>query len=137
MNKAFSQEIQIHFRQADPAGIVFFAEVFNIAHDVYEQFVQSLGISWSEWFQNAHFAVPLRHTECDFLAPLKAGESYQVQLQVSQLKNSTFELTYYFQKKSENAAVVKTVHTFIDKKSFSKIDIPTTLREKLSAYEKK
>ena len=37
--QAFEQNIEIHFRQTDMAGIAYFNEVFNIFHDTYEAWV--------------------------------------------------------------------------------------------------
>ena len=72
---SFKKSINIHFDECDPAGIVFFAHHFRLAHQVIEAFVQNQGVSWNEWFASPDYGVPLVHVEADYKAPMLAGHT--------------------------------------------------------------
>lgn len=69
-SKTFHTEIQIRFREADPAGILFFGHVFALAHDCFEGFIEETGFGWKNWFNvRGEYLVPIRHTEANYLRP--------------------------------------------------------------------
>lgn len=133
-HKTFSTEIKIRFRDADPAGIMFFGNIFALAHDVFEEFIEASGIGWKKWFDKPEHFVPIRHVECEYTAPFVPGETYQVQVSVESISTSTFKLKYVFSKGSTTHAVVKTAHTFADYEKKVKKAIPAELKSVLEAY---
>lgn len=132
--KSFTKEIQIQFRQADPAGILFFAEVFSLAHDCFESFVDTCGIGWKTWFQSHDHIAPIRHTDANFLKPFFAGEKYQIKTNVLKIGESSFQMLYVFSQKGQIHAQVTMVHAFLDMKTRQKTAVPPHLKEKLSPY---
>lgn len=136
MTKIFKNQIQIKFHQADPAGIMYFAQIFTLAHDAFELFIQKAGFSWSEWFQENKYLIPIRHAESDFQRPFKAGDHYDVEAVVVQISTSSFQMQYTFKQHTHVHAVVKIVHTCLDKKSFQKIEIPGEIKTKLMPFLK-
>ncbi len=130
----FQKEIFIHFRDADPAGIMFFGNIFGLAHDCFEDFIQAAGFTWQEWFQTKDYFVPIRHTESNYLKPFMPGETYQVIASVSRMGDSSFQMKYDFQKQETLHATVTMTHTFLDARNKAKISVPTLVRERLKAY---
>ena len=130
----FKQEIQVRFRESDAAGILFFANLFDLAHDCFEDFIVACGLPWDEWFKSQEFIVPIRHTCCDFFAPLLPGQKYQIQVTVSELKSSSFELKYAFMKGDKIHAELKMVHVFVNKSTGQKMDIPARIQPALKAH---
>ncbi len=132
--KTYQRDLKILFRDADPAGIMYFAHLFSFAHDTFEAFIVEAGVPWNDWFRtNKHF-VPIRHAEADYLSPFFPGETYQVNTQVESLSESTFCMRYTFSQKDKTHAVVKMAHTFVDPKSKQKAKIPVELRQRLEPY---
>ncbi|GBD91852.1 1,4-dihydroxy-2-naphthoyl-CoA hydrolase [bacterium BMS3Abin04] len=128
----FINKSRIYFNQVDPGGILFYGEVFNIVHCAYEDMFNgfNLGVNY---FEHPEFAVPIIHTEADYLKPIKLGDEIITRIIVSELKTSSFSLEYEVQDIFGNILVkVKTVHVFVRKKGFSKTELPTELRNKLS-----
>jgi len=126
----------INFYDCDPAGILFFGRIFGICHSAYEDFINSFDLK-SDYWKNENYAVPIIHTEADYMLPLKPGDKVSVEVRVSQLKESSFELQYI----CKNAAgkvtnEVKTVHIFVDKKKWQKIPIDPEVKQYLSNYLK-
>jgi YbgC/YbaW family acyl-CoA thioester hydrolase len=134
--KSLSLEFQIPFHHADPAGIAFFAHIFTYAHTAYEAFVQELGISWNEWFLENPYLVPIRHTSADYFGPFQVGHIYRIQACVKSMSKTSFQMQYdFFSGKEPKAlAQVLMVHTFVNKKSKEKAEIPKDIKSKLEGF---
>lgn len=129
---AYEQKIHIPFDEGDPGGIVFFGNYYRITHRVFEEYLRSLNIPWEAWFKNPKWAVPLRKSQADYLAPLFPGQAYTVSLQISRLGESS--VSFEFQIFNEDQVLcsrVETTHVFIDPKRKRKMKIPAPLKKKL------
>ena len=108
---------RVNFYNCDPAGIMFYGNVFFFCHSAYENLISSLNLSFDYW-NNDDFAVPIVHSSADYLKPLKNGDEIDIETNVTQLKESSFELSYSCKnEKGELCAEVKTVHVFINKQT--------------------
>lgn len=123
----------ISFGDADAQGILYFARTFDYAHECLERFWNQSSLGWNFWFQNPEFAVPLRHSSCDHLRPLKAGVTYTTQLSVVDLGQSSVKFAFEVRDADSVCARVETVHVFVDRKSFKKIDVPEKIRTQFSS----
>ncbi len=132
----FNTQVFISFGQTDPAGILFFAEIFKLHHQVLEQWAAQTQLGWEVWFSAPEWAAPIRHAECDYKKPLLAGRSYEVRLRLSALGTSSCRWQSEFLNGDVTHAVVQTVHVFIDKKHRASQPIPTPLREMLEQCQK-
>lgn len=130
----FDREITPRFSQLDPAGILFFGEVFTLCSGVYEDFLQFLGFGWNEWFANPASASPVRHADAEYLKPLEGGQVYEVSVAILSLGSSAFEMEYVFQRHGVPHCRVRIVHVFIDPRTRTKIPLPTPVREAFSRY---
>ncbi|KAB2846705.1 MAG: acyl-CoA thioesterase [Melioribacteraceae bacterium] len=129
----FKQKIRINFYDCDPAGILFYANLFKFAHKTYEALIESFEMK-AGYFDNENFVVPIIHTEGNYFIPMNPGDKIEVSVYVSQIRNSSFELTYNFTNHDSNTcAQVKTVHVFVDKISFKKINVPEEILKNLEA----
>ena len=69
---------------------------------------------------------------------MKHRDRVRIVVSASQIRNSSFELTYKFYNESDKlSADVKTVHVFVNKNDFAKMDIPEGIKEKLSSIFEK
>lgn len=129
----FSTKAQVYFFDADPAGIIFYASLFKFVHTAYEDFMKSLHTE-RNYFFDENVVLPIVHAESDYKKPIKVGDILKINVTVSQVRESSFELSYIFY--NENDALVaaaKTVHAAVDKASFKKTALPADLRKKLTA----
>lgn len=122
----FTINRRINFFDCDPAGIIFFSRVFEFCHSAYEKLIESFELDEDYW-DNAIYVVPIIHTECDYYKPLKYGDEISIEVIVSQLKTSSFELTYKLKVNDEVSASVKTVHVFVSREDWNKMEIPTDI----------
>jgi YbgC/YbaW family acyl-CoA thioester hydrolase len=134
MTPQFEKEFQFRFREADPAGIGYFAHVFSFAHDAFEDFIQAAGFTWKEWFQTKEYLIPIRHAESDFQRPFLPGDRYQIRVSVGKLGDSSFQMKYQFRQGEHQHAEVRMTHVFLDARSKQKISVPDAVRNRLKVY---
>lgn len=129
----FTTKVKIYFYDADPAGIIFYASIFKYVHAAYEDFLRSLSTE-RNFFFDQDYILPIMHAEADFIKPIKVGDELVVELVISMLKKSSFEVTYRFYRNKEFTALAKTVHVCVFKEKFEKIELPNELYDKLSYH---
>jgi YbgC/YbaW family acyl-CoA thioester hydrolase len=123
----------VAFDEADGEGIVFFGNYFRLAHRALEAYLPTIGIPWTEWFNNAEWAAPLRHVEADYLQPLRPGDTFAAEIKVSDIGESSVSFMYEFKTPSgQPIARLKTTHVFIDRATIKKRPIPGALRLQLT-----
>jgi acyl-CoA thioester hydrolase/1,4-dihydroxy-2-naphthoyl-CoA hydrolase len=140
----FESQFQVSFADADPAGLMFFARVFDYSHRCYESFVTDMGFKFSEWFpslqspdSNPEWILPIRQSSAEFYAPFIAGQKYVIEAAVQRMSESSFTMRYRFSPegdKSKICAETQMVHTFVNKKTRGKMPIPTEIRTRLQSY---
>ncbi len=133
---SFIRDFKIKFRECDPAGISYFANIFSWAHDTFEEFLPVAGIPWEDWFHRKDLIVPIKHTECNFMKPFSPGESYKIHTTVKRLGDSSFTMKYVFKDqegKSDHAEVLMT-HVFLTAEKFKKTPIPENIRQRLNQF---
>ena len=127
---------RINFFDCDPAGILFYAKLFEINHSVYEQLIESFKLKKNYW-QNDEIVVPIIKTDGAYFKPLKAGETISINLTVTLRKENSFELTYeWIDSTGELAAKARTVHVFVDKKKWVKIPIYDEIVKGLESHQR-
>lgn len=131
----FKHPRRIRFHDGDPAGVSFFGRVYFYAHDAYEHFIEHLGFTYKEWFENPHWAIPLRHSEAEYLRPLRPGETYDIQITVEHIGTTSFKLYYRFMKDTDTYCIVRLTHTFFDYKTRRKAELPANIRGALQTYQ--
>jgi YbgC/YbaW family acyl-CoA thioester hydrolase len=125
---------KIQFHHCDPAGIMFYSRIFDFCHSAYEELINQVEMEEDYW-QNEKFVVPIVKTEAQYLNPLSYDEEITIELTVSGIRNSGFELSYKcLNEDNETCALVKTVHVFIDVESWEKIDIDPLVRSELEKH---
>lgn len=127
----YAQTFTANFSDCDPEQILFFAHYFKWAHDAIEGLTHHKKL-WSVWFDSQSWGAPLRHVEADYMAPLAFGESAECLVYVANVGDSsvTFECHFVTGTKTERrvTAVVRTVHVFVDRKTFKPTKVPKEVR---------
>ncbi|MCB0384798.1 MAG: thioesterase family protein [Bdellovibrionales bacterium] len=114
---------------------MFYGQAYTISHQTIESFLQHIGISWSDWFANPTYAVPVRHSEGDFTLPIKAGEKFKAVLEITKLGKSSLNFSVnLLNDQGESCAAVKSTHVFVNKVDGQKANIPSEFSERLQRY---
>lgn len=132
----FTVKRRINFYDCDPAGILFYANLFEINHSVYEEMIGSFNLKNNYW-SNDEFAVPIIKADGEYFKPLKAGDTISINLTVTLRKENSFELTYeWIDKSGEVAAKARTVHVLVDKKRWVKIPMDGEIVKGLESHQR-
>ena len=127
---------KVRMHDTDMAGILYFAKQFRYVHDALEDLVEKEGFSFDYLFNNSTFVFVIVHAEADYLAPVKVGDLLEVHVEVENLGNSSFTMSYkIFKADDVMMGKAKTVHVCLDSKTRQKIPIPDTLRNILKKYQ--
>lgn len=130
----FQYKRRINFFDCDPAGILFFGRIFQLCHEAYEAMIESFNLKDNYWM-NENFVVPIIHSEAKYRKPLHAGETVEIEITVTNLKDSSFELTYVCKNnKDEVTNNVRTVHVFVNKETWKKTKIIGEVKEGLCKH---
>lgn len=130
----FSANVKVYFYDADPAGIIFYASIFKYVHAAYEDFMRSLSPQ-RNFFFDREYILPIMHAEADYVRPIHVRDELKVDVVVSLLKSSSFELTYRFYRGEQFTAMAKTVHVCVLKEKFEKIELPKEFQDKLKLHQ--
>ena len=130
----FSIQKKINFYDCDPAGILFYGRIYELCHAAYEAMIESFDLEEDYW-SNDDYVVPIIHSEAKYRNPFTYGQTVTVELKVTSLKNSSFELQY--ECKNENGELcteVRTVHVLIDKAAWKKKSLTEQIKKGLMKY---
>ncbi|MEJ2194683.1 MAG: thioesterase family protein [Ignavibacteriaceae bacterium] len=131
----FTIKRKVNFFNCDPAGIMFYGNIFYFCHSAYENLISSFDLDFDYW-NNDDFFVPIVHSSADYLKPLKYEDDVVIEINVTQLKESSFELSYNCKNQlGELCANVKTVHVFINKETWKKKKMDITINEGLKSHK--
>jgi len=131
----FTSQIIVRLHHTDAAGVLFFAHQFTLAHDIYEQFMESIGCSLSGILAEGETFLLIVHTEADYATPLRAGDRLQVELRVTALTEHSFTLGYRFTRANgKEVGLVQTVHVAVNKQTGEKTSLWPQLRQALQAH---
>lgn len=127
----FKYERTVNFYDCDPAGILFYARIYELTHAAYEGLIESFSLGEDYW-ANDDYVVPIIHSEAKYHKPITFGQLISVEVGVKQLKNSSFELQYKCRNESGDVCVeVKTVHVLIDKSTWKKKPLTSEIKNGL------
>ncbi|MGA7837041.1 MAG: acyl-CoA thioesterase [Ignavibacteriaceae bacterium] len=113
-------EKTINFYDCDPAGILFYARIYELTHAAYEGLIDSFNLGEDYW-ANDDYVVPILHSEARYHKPITYGQTISVEVGVTKIKTSSFELQYKCKNENGDVCVdVKTVHVLIDKIDWKK-----------------
>jgi acyl-CoA thioesterase FadM len=133
-HQTFKTKTTIKFHQSDAAGVMFFGNVFSLAHEAFEEFIVASGYQWEEWFGAKEYIVPIRHTEADYRAPFRPGKTYDISVNVDALGESSFKMRYEFSEKQVVHAVVGMVHVVASSSTWKKMKLPSLMKARLQPY---
>ncbi len=128
---------KIYFDQVDPGGIIYFVELYKLMHQVYEELLGSFDTE-ENYFESEKYVLPIIHAEADYIAPIRLHDEIIINVSVTQLKESSFELSYeIFSVSGKLVGKGKTVHVSVGKTEFKKIAMQTDLYNELKNHMQK
>ena len=131
----FEHHLRVRFQHTDPAGIVFFANIFVYCHEAYEELLRAGGMPLHEFLGTREESLPLGHAEATFKRPFRFGQQVTVRVAVGRVGDRSFRLEYdLFDEVKEHLASAATVHVCIERATGRSIALPPALRSLLEKH---
>lgn len=126
----FKDQYQIKLADTDAAGVLYFAQLYEIIHAVYESYMQTSSLSLKTLLNEKNYHLPIVHSEADYKQFILLGDIIQIELFLEKTTQHTFTLNYkLLNEKSQIVANAKTIHISIDKQSLKKIKLPEEITQ--------
>ncbi len=123
-NDMYKYETVIRMRNTDAAGLVFYAEVFVLAHECYESFLEEQGMSLASMLEGDYIA-PIVHAKADLKAAMRMSDRITIKMELARTGKSSYELACKFtNEQGKITAEITTIHAVINKNTSHPIRIP-------------
>ncbi|MEK7348444.1 MAG: acyl-CoA thioesterase [Candidatus Eisenbacteria bacterium] len=133
---SFSFTTPVRFQDVDAAGVLFFGRVYDYLHLAYEEFWVSGGVDRAYFFAGAPWVVPIAHSEADYKAPIRHGDTITVTIDVVKVGRASFELRYGVTGAggpADRRVAARTVHAFATREAEGRLK-PTAIPAELRVF---
>ena len=121
----FVYETTIRFSQVDPAQVVYFARVYELAHETFEEIMAAAGMPGGPLFEKREWGMPLVHTEADYRRPWRLGERVRIEGRVAEMTEKSVEFEYAFVDEGGKVRTrVRMRHAFVSLDNFQARSAP-------------
>ena len=132
----FARTRPIRFSDCDPAGIVFFPQVFVMFNGLVEDWVSdALGIPYAELLTKRRTGLPTVSLQCDFTAISRMGDEVLLGLSVERLGNRSISLQLGCRQGEEERFRMRQVLVCTSLDTHRAIDIPADLRAAIQHFQ--
>jgi 1,4-dihydroxy-2-naphthoyl-CoA hydrolase len=123
----FNYSRNVRLNDTDPAGVIFFARVYDIAHEAFE----ALLIELENPIQNiikSDVIYPLVNSNANYLGPIKLGDILKINVTTEKLSDSSFTLLFAFHVNNNCVSEVRTTQVAIKRSEWKKTVIEEKFR---------
>lgn len=123
------RERRIQFQEIDAAGVLYFAQFHDIAHQVYDQALLEVGYDLSSALAAKQYGYPLVHTEADFRWPLRYGDTVAIDVSCTRIgeKSYTIATQWSLSASAETVASLTHIHACVDMNTMQSAPVPCAL----------
>ncbi|HZH32841.1 MAG TPA: thioesterase family protein [Pyrinomonadaceae bacterium] len=132
----FSTRITVRFGDTDPAGLVYYPNIFHYFHIALEEFFGArCGIGYERLMAVERIGFPTVKTEAEFFAPLVYGDEVELEIHVSHTGNSSATFEYAARRASDGTLCARStqVHVAMNLDTRRPVRIPDTYRDAFAA----
>ena len=134
----FIYKRKIRFQDTDAAGVIFFPNQFCFYQEAFEAFLENIGYDLATVTRKNKHHLPVIYAEADYSAPLRLGDTIEIQLKVTHVGNSSLTFQVDILKQGRiRAGRVKVVHVSVDARTRKKTSLPPSLRKKMTRLHTK
>ena len=135
MNEVFSTSRKIRFSHCDPAGIVYFPNLFDMINSVVEDwFGDVVGLSFQTMHMERRLGFPIVDTRCQFLRPCHLGDTLVLELSIARLGRSSIEFAILGRVGGEEKFRADHKVALVSLDTFKSMAIPDDLRVKMAPF---
>jgi YbgC/YbaW family acyl-CoA thioester hydrolase len=105
---SFSMRITVRFGETDPAGLVYYPNLFHYLHVAMEEFFAArCGIRYDRLMASERIGFPTVNARAEFLLPLVYGDEALVEVSVSSVGRSSATFEYSIKRATDEALCVR------------------------------
>ena len=135
MSEVFSTSRKIRFSHCDPAGIVYFPNLFDMINSVVEDwFGDVVGLSFQTMHMERRLGFPIVDTRCQFLRPCHLGDTLVLELSIARLGRSSIEFAILGRVGGEEKFRADHKVALVSLDTFKSMAIPDDLRVKMAPF---
>jgi 4-hydroxybenzoyl-CoA thioesterase len=135
---AFLQQKRIRFQHCDPAGLVFYPKIFELASEVIEDwFLEWSGYTAYEFHKVEHRSLPTVKTTCEFFDQVRVSDELDFALAVSEVGRSSIQLTVSAARAGKPCFLVSSTLVQVgldDSGRYSALSFTEAVRDRLMSY---
>jgi len=127
----FSTRITVRFGDTDPAGLVYYPNIFHYFHIALEEFFAArCGISYPRLMADERIGFPTVSTQAEFFVPLVYGDEVDVEMFVSRVGNTSATFEYRALRASDQTLCVQAtqIHVAMNLDTRRPLSLPAKYR---------
>lgn len=124
----------VNFGDTDPAGLVYFPNIFHYCHIAMERFFEEIcDVAYSHLIEAQRLGFPTVKIEAEFTSPLRYGDVIDIEVKVLKVRNKSMSLSYKVKSSSGVLCVeVSQVVVAMDLETYGSVKIPDQIRHKIA-----
>ena len=128
----FAHETAIRLHHTDAAGVMFYARLFELMHEAFEEMLDQIGYPLPEDLADADIGYPIVHAEAHYRQPMRLGNRVTVHIDVLEIRPHSFMLQYRFALPDGRvAAKARTAHAAVHNNGTT-AHLPTSFKTALA-----
>jgi 4-hydroxybenzoyl-CoA thioesterase len=132
---SFTYATPVRFADVDHAGIVYYPRFFHFFHVAFEELWRArIGPkAYSDIIDNQRIGFPAVRAECDFKAPLKFGDTAEIEVSIPRLGAKSITFRYRIFRSGDRAlcAEGQVITAVVDLAKFVAVAIPEHVEDML------
>lgn len=131
----FSFRMPVRFGDTDPAGLVYYPNLFHYCHVAMEEFfADQCGVSYYQLITVDRIGFPTVSVQSEFNHPLVYGDEVEIQIGVLSVGRSSLSLLYRLHRAADGlvCAESRQIHVAMNLDTRNSVAIPDQLREALA-----
>ena len=122
----------VRFAEVDPAQVMYFSRVYELAHEAFEELMTAVGYPPSAVFTHNKWGMPLVHTEADYRRPWRLGEKIAIHASLAEVGGKSIAFEYSLVDEAGEARTrVGMRHVFVSLETFEACTPPPDVIDKL------
>ena len=133
---SFSTRITVRFGDTDPAGLVYYPNIFHYFHIALEEFFTArCGLSYQRVMADERIGFPTVNAEAEFFVPIVYGDELDVEIFVSQTGNTSATFQYGARRASDGVLCARAtqIHVAMNLDTRRPVSIPEKYRQAFAA----
>ena len=128
---SFTARIHVRFGETDPAGLVYYPNIFHYFHAAMEEFFAArCGTSYDRLLADERVGFPTVNVRAEFFVPVVYGDALDVEVRVSRVGDSSVTFEYDARRASDGALCARStqVQVAMDLDARRPVPVPERLR---------